>query len=168
MVGLGRGLQYGDFRGGGEILRTGGRPRAPVAVGVKLIGIDIETRKVSGAEACGEGDIGGVAARGHQNSSPPSIVMASVEVDPSAVEEDLVPRAEVAWAAVGLANVPDVAGDIAGRNILATREGDGQMLQVAADANALGEDIHGGLGGTRCVVVEGHSLMNPISNVDRL
>ena len=60
----------------------------PVARSVQLIGIHIEACKVSGAEAGGEGDVGCVAPRRHQNPSKPAVVVASVQVDPFALEED--------------------------------------------------------------------------------
>jgi hypothetical protein len=163
------------LRGGGELghfsgyrgLSCGRFWRNPVAFGVQLVGVDVEAREMGGTEAGGEGDVGCVAACGHQDSSQPAVVVASVEVDPSAVEEDLVPGAEVSGAAVGLPDVTDVAGDVAGWNVLAACEGDGEMLEVAADADALGKDIHGGLGGASCVVVEGDSFMDPVSNGNR-
>ena len=41
---------------------------------------------------------------------------------------------------------------------------DGQVLEVATDADALGEDIHGGLGGAGGLVVERNLAMDPIAD----
>ena len=100
IVGLSWGVDLGRLREGLFFLWLGGRWWDPVARSVQLIGIYIETCKVSGAEAGGEGDVGCVASRRHQNSSKSAVVVASVQVDPFTVEEDLVPRAEVARAAI--------------------------------------------------------------------
>ena len=90
--------------------------------------------------------------------------MAGVHVPPAAVEPDLVPGTEVSGAGEGDANVADVAGDVAGGNLHAASEGDGEVLIVAADADAFGEDVHGGHGGASFFVVEGHLGVDPIAD----
>jgi len=90
--------------------------------------------------------------------------VAGVHVPPAAVDPDLVPGAEVAGAGVGDADVADVAGDVAGGDFHAAGEGDGEVLVVAADADALGEDVHGGHGRARLVVVEGYFFVDPIAD----
>jgi len=165
-VGLGRRTEARGFSGRQGFLRLGGQRRDTVTVGVQLVGIDVEVGQVSGAEAGGQGDICGVAADGHENSSEAAVVVASVEINPFAVEEDLVPGAEVTGSAPRLTNVSYVACDVAGGNVVAAGEGDGQVLEVAANADALGEDVHSGLGGAGGVVIEGDALMYPVTDGD--
>jgi hypothetical protein len=59
--------------------------------------------------------------------------VACVKVDPSPVKKGLLPSAEVFGTAIRLAEVPNEAGHIARRNILATRQSDSEVLEVAAD-----------------------------------
>src|ERR1700722_5917572 len=99
------------------------------------------------AEAGGDGNVGGIATDGHEDAPVAWIVVTRIHIPPTAVEPHLVPGAEVAGCSRRHANVADVSGDIARGDVHAARERDGEMLKVPADADALGEDVHGCLGG---------------------
>jgi hypothetical protein len=77
------------------------------------------------------------------------VVVARIKVDPSAFKKDLIPCAEISRAAERLANISDIAGDIARWNIHAAGQGDRQMLKISADADSLDEDIRRGFGRSR-------------------
>jgi len=91
-------------------------------------------------------------------------LVAGIHVPPAAVEPDLIPGAEVSGGGGGDADVADVAGDVACGDVQAAGEGDGEVLIVAADADAFGEDVHGGLGGAGHFVVEGDLLVDPFAD----
>ena len=131
---------------------------------VDFIRFDIEPDEVGSAETCSDGDVCRVAPRGHENPTEAGVIVACVEVDPTAFKIDLVPGAEISGTAKRLPDVPDVAGDITCWNIHAASQGDGEVLEIAADANSLDEHIRGGLGGSCGIVVEGDFVMHPIAD----
>src|ERR1700733_6841935 len=135
-----------------------------VALHVNLIRFNVEFDEVSGAETCCDGNIGCVAARSHQNSTEARVIVACVNVDPSAFKKNLIPGAEIPGTAKRLTDVPDVAGDIAGGNIQAAGKSDGEVLEIAADTNSLYEDIRGSFGRSRGVVIKGDLVMHPIAD----
>src|SRR5207237_1941348 len=83
---------------------------------------------------------------------------------PAPLQPDLVPGAEVAGAAERVTDVAEIAGDVAGRDVLASSESYGQMLEVAADTDSLGEDVHCCLRGSCRHVVESNLLVNPVAD----
>jgi hypothetical protein len=46
------------------------------------------------------------------------------------------------------------------------RVSDGEVLEIATDANSLDNDIRGGLGRTRGVVVEGNLVIHSVADSD--
>ena len=96
-------------------------------------------REVSGAETCRDGNSGCVAARRHENPTEARIIVACVQVDPSAFKKDLIPGAEISGTAIRLADVPDVAGDITpnyvfarqARNVRTSRRSVAGLPQIA-------------------------------------
>ena len=141
-----------------------GWERDGAEVGVDLIGFDVEAGKLGAAEASGDGDVGCVATGSHEDAADARVVVAGVHVPPAATEPDLIPGAEVAGAGEGDADVANVAGDVTRGDVHASREGDGEMLVVATDADAFGEDVHRGLGCARHLIVEDNFLVNPIAD----
>ena len=79
----------------------------------------------------------------------------------------MIPGAEVAGACGGNSDVAKVAGDVARGYVHAAGKGDGEVLVIAADADAFGEDIYGGLGGTSMLVVEDDLLVDPVADAGR-
>jgi hypothetical protein len=119
-----------------------------VAVCVYLIRFNVELDEVSSTETRRDSNIGCVPARSHQNSTEARVIVPCIKVDPPAVKKNLIPGAEISRTAKRLADIPDMAGDIACWNIHAASKCDGEVLEIAADANPLDEDIRRGLG--RC------------------
>ena len=148
---------------GADLLRLLGEGDG-AAFGVDLEGFDVEVGEVGAAEAGGDGDVCGVATGGHEDAADARVVVAGVHVPPAAAEPDLIPGAEVAGARGGNAYVADVAGDVAGGDVHAAGECDGEVLIVAADADAFGEDVHGGFGGASHLVIEDNFVVNPIAD----
>ena len=140
------------------------RQRNFVAISLDLIRFNVELDEVCGAETRRYRNISRVAARCHENSTEARVSVACVKVDPSASKKDLIPCAEISGAAKRLTDVPYVAGDIARWNIHAASKCNGEVLEVAADANSLDKDIRGGFGRSSCVVVKGDLFMHPIAD----
>jgi hypothetical protein len=84
-------------------------------------------------ETCRDGNIGCIAARSNENSTEARVSVPRVKVDPSASKKDLIPGTEISGTAIRLTDVPDVAGDIARRDIHAARQCNGEVLEIAAD-----------------------------------
>ena len=105
---------------------------------MNFVGPDEEFFEVGDAEAGGEGDVGGVAAVGHEDAADAGFVVAGVEGPPAIPEIDFEPGAEIHGAGNGgNADVAEVTGDVAGGDVHAAAEGDGQMREIAADPEAL-------------------------------
>jgi hypothetical protein len=135
-----------------------------IAVRVYLIRFNVKPNEVSSTETCRDGNIGCVPARSHENSTETRVIVPCVKVDPPAVKKNLVPGAEISGTAKRLTDIPDMAGDIACWNIHAASKCDGEVLEIAADASSLDEDIGGGFGRSRGVVVKGDLIMHPIAD----
>jgi hypothetical protein len=135
-----------------------------VAVRIYLIRFNVELDEICGAETRCDGNIGCVSARGHENSTEARVIVPCIKVDPPSVKKNLIPGAEISRTAKRLTDVSDMAGDIACWNIHAATKCDGEVLEIAADANSLDEDIRGGLGRSCGVVVEGNLVMHPVAD----
>ena len=86
-----------------------------------------------------------VAAGGDQDAADARRVVARVEDMPPAAEIDLHPGGEIhARPRFGLADLADVAGAVARRDVERPAEGDGEMGEVAADAALLAIGFRGG------------------------
>ena len=135
-----------------------------IAVRVYLIRFNAEFDEVRGTETRRDGNIGCVAARSNENSTEARVSVPRVKVDPSAFKKNLIPGAEISGTAKWSPDVSDVAGSIAGWNIHAASKCNGEVLEISADANSLDEDIRGGLGRSRGVVVKSDLVMHPIAD----
>jgi hypothetical protein len=167
VVRLGGRIEFGRGEERRGLLSIGRDTRHSLAFAIQLKRIDIEMNQVGWPKAGADCHVCGIASSGHQDSAESTIVMSRIHVDPSAVQEYLVPRAEVAGAGAGSANVANVTGDVSRRNILAARKGDSEMLEVAAYADALGKNVHRRLCGASGVVIKHHFVVNPVANGDR-
>ena len=115
-----------------------------------------------GAKRGSDGNIRSVAPCGHEDAAHPGLVVAGVHGDPAAVEKDLIPGGEIARAGVGPADVSELACRVAGGDFLAARKCDGEVLKVAADPDAFGEDVQGRLGGAGGLIVEADFFVDPV------
>ena len=93
------------------------------------------------------------------------LVVAGVEGPPAILEVGLEPGAEVHRRGRRVTPMsPEVAGGVAGRDVQGAAEGDRQVLEVAADADPLGEDVERGAGRARVRVAEGHLRVDPVAD----
>ena len=91
-------------------------------------------------------------------------VVAGVEGVPPAAQVALHPGAEIHRRAGGNADIAQIAGAIAGGDVQAAAEGDGQMGIVAADADLFPIDVVGALGGPGLLVVKGDVVVDPVAD----
>jgi hypothetical protein len=123
--------------------------------------------RASGAEGCRHGDVCGVTAASHDNSTYAGMVVARVHRIPAPSEKDLEPGAEIHWTNIDWnADVAEIAGAVAGRDVHAAAEGDGEMGEVAADADAFVHGIAGAASRARIRVAEADFGVDEIA--DRL
>src|SRR5258708_5727353 len=132
-----------------------------------LFGHYDESCQLGGSEAGGDRDVGGIAAARHHDATDPRMVVASIEGEPLAIEIDLEPRTEIHRSRVRWnADVAEIAGAIARRNVHAAAQGDGEMGEVAADADALIVAFGSGAVAAGVMVAERNALMDIVA--DRL
>ncbi len=106
-----------------------------------LIADDREVAQIGLSERSGNGHIGGVAAYGHQHAAYTGRGVARVKGPPAVFEIDLEPCAEIHWSGDWPGDVAKVAGSVARGDIQSAAESNGEVLEVAAYADALGVDI---------------------------
>jgi hypothetical protein len=130
VIGLALLWQAGRSRPSAALLRTRSRDH--------LVGPDAEALEGVGSERRGDRDVGRVAAAGDQDASDAGDVVSRIERVPGATEVGLEPSREVHRRRVlGNADVTEIAGAIARRDVQAATEGNGQVREVAADALAV-------------------------------
>src|SRR5579862_8059916 len=132
-----------------------------------LVRENFEADQRTGTERVTDGDVGGVAAAGNEHPTDARNVVARIERVPSAAEVRLEPAREVhrsVWRRY--ANVAEIAGAVARRNVHATAKCDRQMREVTADPPAFLEGLRGRFTGTRVLVTESDMLVDEIA--DRL
>jgi hypothetical protein len=139
------------------------RPSGDSGIGL-LFGYYREVREVGHAEGGSDDHVGSVTACGDQDASYARLVVARVKSPPSIFKIDLKPRAEVHGSGGGHADVAQISRDVTRGNVQGAAHGDGKMLKVSADAEALGVDVQSGLGGTRVLIPEADPTVNPIAN----
>ncbi len=111
-----------------------------------------------------DGDIGGVAAAGHDDAADARDVVPGVEGVPAAAEIDFEPAAEIHRQHDRHADVAHVAGDVARGDVHAAAEGDGEMTEIAADAARIVVNVERGFGGIGEVVAKGDVVVHPIAD----
>ena len=135
--------------------------------GRDLVGPHLEADQRVRPEGLGDRNVGGVAPLRDQDAADPRHVVARIEHLPVAADIGLEPAGEIAGGPrLRRADVAEIAGAIARRNVHAAAERDGEMGVVAADALALVVGFPRGLGGARMLVAERDVTMDVIA--DRL
>src|SRR5262249_43274540 len=120
-----------------------------------LVGAHDEALEHVGAERGADRHVGGVAAACHDDAADARHVVAGVEGVPAAAEIDLEPGAEIHR--IGLrryADVAEIAGAVARRDVHAAAERDREVREVAADAAPLDHHLGRGLGGAGVLIAE--------------
>jgi hypothetical protein len=101
-----------------------------------LLGHHFKAHKLGDAKGCRHRDVGCVAAPPHDNPAYAGMVVTRVHCVPAPSEKDFEPSAEIHWVDIDRnANVAEIAGAIAGGNVHAAAECDGEMSKVAAYAD---------------------------------
>ena len=113
-----------------------------------------------------ERNIGRVASARDDDSADARDIVARIKRVPLTIQENFDPGAEIHGVDDGHADVAEMAVDVARGNVEAATEGQREMSEVAADANALVERLERGPGRARLLIVELYVLMHEIA--DRL
>ena len=131
-------------------------------LGLLLVGPHLEqSSAVCGPKLCSSGT--SVASRPRAMTTRPmrGMLWRGVERVPFAVEEDLEPGGEIHRRRIGRhADVAEIAVHVARRNVHAAAERDGQMREVAADADPLLMRLRRGAGRARIAVAEGQAVVD--------
>ena len=91
--------------------------------------------------------------------------MAGVKRPPAVLQIHFEPGAEIhGRGPFRHTDIAQVSGGIAGGNIQRAAESDGQMLEIAADSGALGENVQGRLRRTRVLVAKRHLPVHPAAD----
>ena len=147
-VGLKRGLGRGDCR-----LRLD-----------HLVGDDVEAQQRARAEAHRDRHVARVAPAGHHDAADAAGVVARVRGVPAVAEKDLEPGAEVHRPGRRHADVAEVAGGVARRDVHAAAQRDREVGEVAADAFLLAEGVERGARRPRRLVVELQVLVDEVAD----
>ena len=128
---------------------------------------DVEARQLRWSEGGGYRDIGRVSAARHDNSPDARTIMAGVEREPAAGEEDLEPGAKIHRRGIlGHTDIPEIARAVAGGNIHAATQRHSKVGKVPADADALGMSFGRGAVAPGMVVTKFDMVMHVVA--DRL
>src|ERR1700748_3781456 len=123
--------------------------------GRDLVGDHVEALERVLAERHRDRHVAGVAAARHHDAADARRVVARVEGVPAVAEEDLEPGAEVHRIGHGRhADVAEVAGAVARRDVHAAAQRDRQVREVAADAGPLAKSLERGARRAGSLVVE--------------
>ena len=115
----------------------------------QFVSPDLEFRQRIFTECLVQRYIGSIAAARDQNSRKPRFVVAGIEGPPFASQEHLHPRGEVPRRMrLRLTDVAQISGAVAGRNVHAATQRDGEMGKIAADSLSLGQGLRCG---SRCL-----------------
>src|SRR5271166_6619640 len=132
-----------------------------------LLGHHLKAHEIGDAKGGRDRDVCGVATTSHDNAAHAAMVVTRVYRVPAAIEKDFGPGAEIHGIDIGRnADVAEIAGAIAGGNVHAAAERDGEMGEVAADADAFAHGIAGATGWARVGIAEPDLRVNEIA--DRL
>src|SRR5262245_58863450 len=118
------------------------RPRGPTSSDAQplghFVGDDLEFSEPDRTEAGRQGDVGRIAAARDQYSTDPWLIVPGVKGIPTAFQKNLKPGAEVHRVRNRRhADVTEIAGTVAGRDVHAAAQGKRQMGKVAANPDPL-------------------------------
>jgi hypothetical protein len=130
-----------------------------------LLGHHLKAREIGDAKGGRHRDVRSVTTASHDNAADAGMVVTRVYRVPTAIEKDFGPGAEIHGIDIGRnADVARISGAIARGNVHAPAERDGEMGEVAADADALVHGIAGATGWARVWIAELDLRLNEIAN----
>src|SRR5258708_6273688 len=160
-----------DIAGNISQKSLGGQSHRSTALAVWLrnlgdfVGPYLEADQGVRPEGLGDRHIGGIAALRYQDAADPRHVVARIEHVPASADIGLEPAGEVTHRPRQRgADVAEVPGAVARRNIHAAAEGDGEMGIVAAHAFSFIVDFPGRHGGAGVFIAERDVTMDEIAN----
>jgi hypothetical protein len=127
---------------------------------------DAKLRQGSRTKGMGERHVCGVAALRDEDASDPRRIVARIEHAPTAAEIDFDPRRKIIGRIRRQADIGNVTGAIARRDVQAAAKSDGKMRIVAAHTTALGVCFTGRSGGAGMLVAERYVVLDEVA--DRL
>ena len=138
-----------------------------MCAGSHLLGVHDEALEHVRTEGGAERHVGGVPAARHHDPADARRVVACIEGVPAAAEIDLEPGAEIHRLGFGRnADVAEISGAIARRDVHAAAQRDRQMGKVAAHPATFDQDVGGRPGRAGVLVAEADVGMDEIA--DRL
>ena len=109
--------------------------------------------------------IAGVATVSDKDAADPSAIVTRIERKPATAEVNLHPGAKVhRIRRRGNADIAEIAGDIASRNVQTAAKRDSQVRKIPTHTNALAKGLQSRAIGSRLVIVEFDMLMNEITD----
>ena len=131
-----------------------------------FFGPNAESVQGIGAEGRNHCDVGGVATTSDKHAAEARCVVARVEDVPAAIEISFEPRGDVAgWMRGTSADVAEVSGAIAGRDVERSTKGDGEMGVIATHADAFLIGFGGGAGRARVLIAESNAIVDEVANL---
>jgi histidinol-phosphate/aromatic aminotransferase/cobyric acid decarboxylase-like protein len=117
------------------------------------------------AEGHRDRDITGIPASTNNDSSNPALIVSGIKRIPAFAEKDLEPGAEIhrirKWRN---ADVPQIAGDVACRDVETTTKRDGQVSKIATDSDSLPEGFQCGSVRSSLQIIEFQVLVNKVTD----
>ena len=130
-----------------------------------LICPDLKVDQGVWAEGVADRHIGCVPAIGDHDASDPWRVVAGIEHVPLVVEIHLKPAGEIHGVRVdGHADIAEVSGAVAGRDVGAAAQGQRQMGEIPTDADPFVEGFPGGAGVAGVVLPEADVLVHEVAD----
>src|SRR3984885_12031178 len=143
------------------------RRRAEPSIRRHFIRPDAEPRQDCRTKAMGQRHVRGIAALRDEDAADARRIVARVEHVPTAAEIDFDPRCEIIWRIRRRkADIGNVTGAIACRDVQAATKGDGKMSVVAAHPSTFRVCFRRRSGCTGMLVTESYVLMDEVA--DRL
>src|SRR3974377_1585925 len=157
-----------DFRKGQDRYKsgflTGSGGRLGCANAAYLVRPDLEAQQRVRAERIADCDVSRIAASRNEHPADPRHIVLQNKEPPASAEIRLDPSGEIHWPIRRQdADLAEITGAVACRNVHAAAKCDGEVRIIAADAFTLVEGFKGRLGGTRVLVAERDMVLDTIA-----
>src|SRR3954462_10943140 len=130
-----------------------------------FVGHHSESGQVRDTERCRNGHIRSVSSGRHQHPPYAWLDVASIKRPPTILQIDFEPGAEIHGGGLFRnSDIAEISGGVASGNVEGAAESDGQVLKIAADTSALGEDIQRRLRRTGVLVAECYLPIYPATD----